>query len=213
MRMPESRPANLVVTGFEAFHGVERNPSEELAQRVARFHQTDELIANVATRIFPVVYASAQRQLDSVMREFAPDILLMTGAASGIDALCLERVAKNADRSNTPDNSGEAHPDRRIAEGAPASFISELPLDAYADRLTDTVMPATVSDDAGGFVCNHYYFLGQQMASSRATRATCLFVHVPAHFAALDDSAIDCAAGAILMLAKMVSETLRSAAA
>ena len=170
---------NLTVTGFGPFHTVETNSSGLVVQYLpavldenAGFH--------LNTRVFPVIYETASEQISKAIQMTEPDILIMVGVSENENELRLERVARNLDNSDVPDNQNVVRKNQRIiARNAPDEFCSSLPLDAYVEVLTNAGIPAQVSEDAGGYLCNHYYYLAHHHLKQMQTDCICLFVHVP----------------------------------
>ncbi len=62
--------------------------------------------------------------------------------------------------------------------GAPAAFFSSLPIKAMVAALRAAGLPASVSQSAGTFVCNHvFYGLMQRLQASPGARGG--FMHLP----------------------------------
>ena len=169
----------LTVTGFGPFHTVETNSSELVVRQLSAVFDKNESFC-VKTRIFPVIYETASEQISETIRVTKPDILIMVGVSEGENELRLERVARNLDNSDIPDNQNAVRKNQQIiARNAPDEFRSSLPLDTYVDVLTTAGIPAQVSDDAGGYLCNHYYYLAHHNLTLSQTDCVCLIVHVP----------------------------------
>ena len=65
-----------------------------------------------------------------------------------------------------------------IDAGGPVAYRSSLAVDAIVDALREEGIPAAASRDAGGFLCNHvFYVLMRALAERPGTRGG--FVHVP----------------------------------
>ena len=66
---------------------------------------------------------------------------------------------------------------RSHADG-PVAYRSSLPVDAIVEALRARGIPAAASRDAGGFLCNHvFYVLMRALAERTGVRGG--FVHVP----------------------------------
>ncbi len=209
----DSTPVHLTVTGFDSFYGVETNPSRLTVESISRLPVRKDLY-RLNTRIFPVIYEQAEKQLRSVIRETNPDILIMVGVSRSTQTLRLERVARNLDHSDTPDNDNVVRRNQLIIEhGAPREYVSNLPLSEYSSALNTVGESTEVSDDAGGFLCNHYYFLGRHYLANSMPERLCLFVHVPnvSDNCVQNDrstSPIDGFVQAIMLLATSMRQTL-----
>ena len=113
------------------------------------------------------------------MREEAPQIVLCVGQAGGRFGVTPERVALNLDDFRIPDNDGDQPVDTPIFEdGAPALF-SNLPVKSMVQAIRIAGYPASLSDSAGTFVCNHVmytilYHIAKEFPAMRGG-----FLHVP----------------------------------
>jgi pyroglutamyl-peptidase len=143
-----------LVTGFEPFGGDRVNPSFEALARLPRRLGALDL----ATSALPVAYGGALPALREAIAANAPDIVLCTGLAGGRAELSLERVAINIDDARIPDNDGSQPIDRPVIAGGPAAYFSTLPIKAAAAALREAGLPATVSNSAGTFLCNHVFY-------------------------------------------------------
>ena len=184
-----NRLPTLTITGFEGFHGVPHNTSEEVISHI-KTHSSVEYPFKIYTHVFPVVYRGTHQRLKEVVQQTHPDILILTGVHQRTDTLFLERTARSQDHSSTPDNEGEvrlhqpiltltqrttqrttSHPPSTSPPVTP-NYVSPLPLESFADSLTQSGIPTSVSDDAGGFICNHYYYRACEIMHSSVTTTT-----------------------------------------
>lgn len=145
----------VLLTGFEPFGGETINPSWEAARRL-----DGETIAGarVHARLLPCAFGSA---LDTLYRELdalRPDIAIAVGQAGGRPDIAVERVAINIDDARFPDNAGRQPIDQPIVEDGPAAYFATLPIKAIVAALRERGLPATVSQSAGTFVCNHVMY-------------------------------------------------------
>ena len=169
-----------LVTGFEPFGGDRVNPSfEALARLTRRLGALD-----IATAALPVAYSGALPALRRAIAESEPDIVLCTGLASGRAALSLERVAINIDDARIPDNDGNQPIDRPVITGGATAYFATLPIKAATAALREAGLPASVSNSAGTFLCNHvFYGLMHEAAlveqKTGGTRLRGGFLHVP----------------------------------
>lgn len=106
-----------------------------------------------------------------------PQSILMFGFARTATGLRLERYAQNEDRAATHDNDGQVG-GGVIVDGAPATMSARAPVGDLYQNLLDAGVPASLSNDAGGFVCNHVYFRTLEWLAKAPTGLKCLFVHV-----------------------------------
>jgi len=164
----------VLLTAFEPFAGDPVNPSLLIARQL-----DGEFIAGarVVAVELPCVFHRALAVLDEALGRTRPTLAVALGLAAGREGLSIERVAINVDDARIPDNAG-AHPvDEAIAKGGPAAWFSTLPIKAIAAALQEAGVPATVSQTAGTFVCNHVFYGLQQRLAGTGVRSG--FIHVP----------------------------------
>ena len=108
-----------------------------------------------------------------------PDAVLCLGQAAGRAGLTPERVAINIDDAHIPDNAGDQPIDRPVVDQGPAAYFSTLPVKAMAAAMDAVGVPASVSNTAGTYVCNHvmYSLLHELATVYPGVRGG--FMHVP----------------------------------
>ena len=172
--LPRDRAAGrtLLLTGFGPFGDVATNPAWLTAEALDGERIGDLRV--VAARL-DVTYADAPEQLRAAIRRHDPDVVLSLGVAPN-PALRLERLARNRDVSFQPDNAGVVHADTVIREGGPEELPTRLPVDRLRETLETAGYEVVISDDAGGYLCNHvFYRVLDEVDVSRIAG----FVHVP----------------------------------
>jgi pyroglutamyl-peptidase len=160
----------VLVTGFEPFDAATVNPSQQLVEA---------LEGEVVTALLPVSYARAADELRGAVRVAEPDVVICFGQADARTGISVERFAHNLDEATTRDN--DAAPGSGIAIDAvgPAAYPSTLPVDEIVAALRAEGIPAAPSRDAGGFLCNHVFYVLMSLLEEECTRAIGGFVHVP----------------------------------
>jgi pyroglutamyl-peptidase len=165
---------HVLVTGFEPFGGSPVNASEEAVRRLPAGLDG----VRITTTVLPCVFEEAPRTLDRLIAAERPDVVIAVGEAGGRSSVDLERVAINVDDARIPDNAGESPIDVPVVDGAPPAYFSTLPIKAATAAIAAVGVPASVSNSAGTFVCNHVFFaLMHMVAGMDGVRAG--FVHVP----------------------------------
>jgi pyroglutamyl-peptidase len=165
----------LLLTGFEPFGGETINSSWEVARRL-----DGESIAGgrVVARQLPCRFGDAAAVLRQALHACRPALVLALGQAGGRSDFSVERVAINVDDARIPDNAGAQPVDLPVAPDGPAAYFSTLPIKAIVAGLRAQGVPASVSQTAGTFVCNHvFYALMHALRDRPAIRAG--FVHLP----------------------------------
>lgn len=154
---------HVLVTGFEPFGEHETNPSQLVA----------EALDGV---VLPVSYERAADALRVAIDERKPAVVICLGLATDRAAISVERWAHNLDEATTVDNEGVAGSGSAIEANGPLARASTLAVDAIVAALHAEEIPAEVSRDAGGYLCNHVFYrlMGAVPAGTRGG-----FVHVP----------------------------------
>lgn len=164
----------ILVTGFDPFGGEETNPAIESVKRI------DENIegAEIIKLEIPTVFHKASDVVEAKIKEVKPDVILSVGQAGGRYGITVERVAINEDDARIEDNEGNQPIDVKIREdGAPAYFAS-LPIKAMVEEIKKENIPASVSNSAGTFVCNHIMYQDLYLAEKYGN-IKAGFIHVP----------------------------------
>lgn len=165
----------VLITGFEPFDGEAVNPSWEVVSRL------DNAIiggCRVVARQLPCVFGEALIELNAAIDVLSPTLVLSVGQAGGRTDISVERVAINVDDARIPDNRGNQPVDTPIVRNGPAAWLSSLPIKAIVSALRDAGIPASVSQTAGTFVCNHVMY-GLLHKLSGMPEAKGGFIHIP----------------------------------
>lgn len=164
----------ILLTGFEPFAGETINPSWQIASALHGHHVGP---AQVVAVQLPTVFQRALEALDAALKLHQPQLVLALGQAGGRTDLSVERVAINVDDARIPDNARQQPVDHPIVPGGPAAYFSTLPIKTLVATLHRAGIPASVSQTAGTFVCNHVFYGLQHRLAGTGVRSG--FVHVP----------------------------------
>jgi pyroglutamyl-peptidase len=164
-----------LVTGFDAFGGDKVNPSSVAVGRLKR--RQGSLV--VHTAVLPTSYARSAITLRGAIHEVQPDLVLCVGQAGGRSELSLERVAINVQDARIRDNDGKQPIDRPVVRDGAAAHFSTLPIKACVLELRRAGLPASVSNSAGTFVCNHVFYALMDMAERHGHSFRGGFLHIP----------------------------------
>ncbi|OUM01813.1 pyroglutamyl-peptidase I [Variovorax sp. JS1663] len=168
---------NILLTGFEPFDKEAINPSWEAVRALDGWRCEG---AVVHARRISCVFGAALRELDPAIDELRPVLAIGVGQAGGRSEITPERVAINMDDGRICDNAGCQPIDVPVVAGAPAAYFSTLPIKAMVRALREAGIPASVSNSAGTFVCNHLFFgLMHRIAMRPAPGLRGGFIHIP----------------------------------
>jgi pyroglutamyl-peptidase len=167
----------VLLTGFEPFDRETINSSWEAVRALDGWRGEGFV---VQARQIPCVFGRANEMLAQAIDQLAPDVVIAVGQAGGRTDLSIERVAINIDDARIVDNAQQQPVDAPVAAGGPAAYFSTLPIKAIVRAIRDGGLPASVSQTAGTFVCNHlFYGLMHHAASHMAPRARAGLIHIP----------------------------------
>ncbi|MDD7401018.1 MAG: pyroglutamyl-peptidase I [Eubacteriales bacterium] len=165
----------ILLTAFDPFGEDKVNPALEAVKIV----DTSKIDAEVIKLEVPTVFHKSIEKVQAAMRQHKPDVVLCIGQAGGRFALTPERVAINLDDARIKDNEGNQPVDVAIfQDGAPAYF-SNLPIKAMVEYIKEAGLPASVSNTAGTFVCNHLMYGVLYTIAKEFPEARGGFMHVP----------------------------------
>ncbi|MFF0626528.1 pyroglutamyl-peptidase I [Streptomyces sp. NPDC004296] len=169
-------PTRVLFTGFAPFDGAATNPSWQ-AVRTAAATPLAGLALHTAE--LPCVYGAALTALRTAVDETRPDLVVAVGQAGGRPDITVERVALNVDDARIPDNAGAEPIDEPIVPDGPAAYFSTLPIKACVAAVRAAGLPASVSNTAGTFVCNHVFYGLAHLIATELPHIRGGFVHVP----------------------------------
>jgi pyroglutamyl-peptidase len=165
----------LLVTGFEAFGGEDRNPTLELLPLLPG-RRGPFLVETLA---LPVVFGEAAEVATDAIRRLRPQAVLMLGQAGGRVDIAVERVAINLDDARMADNKGNQPFDRPIDPKGPAALFSTFSARAIVETMRAAGVPASLSYSAGTFVCNHLLYSVLRFLEAEWPAALAGFLHFP----------------------------------
>lgn len=165
----------ILVTGFDPFGGEKVNPALEAVKSLpSEIHG-----AEIHWVEIPTVFYKSAEVLETAIVRFQPDAVLCIGQAGGRASLTPERVAINQDDARIPDNQGNQPIDTPIRLDGQAAYFSTLPIKAMVQAIKEEGLPATVSNTAGTFVCNHLMYQALYLADKKFSHMRAGFMHIP----------------------------------
>ena len=165
----------ILVTGFDPFGGEKVNPALEAVKSLpSEIHG-----AEIHWVEIPTVFYKSAEVLEAEIVRYQPDVVLCIGQAGGRAGLTPERVAINQDDARIPDNQGNQPIDTPIRLDGEAAYFSTLPIKAMVQAIKEVGLPATVSNTAGTFVCNHLMYQALYLADKKFSHMRAGFMHIP----------------------------------
>ncbi|EXB82574.1 Pyrrolidone-carboxylate peptidase [Morus notabilis] len=177
------------VTGFKKFQGVPENPTETIVNNLKAFVESKGLLPVGVTLgsctvletaghgALPVLYNTMEA---GIAKSNEQVVWLHLGVNSGATKFAIERQAVNEAAFRCPDELGWKPQQAQIVpEDGGTSNIRKTccSVEAIHKFLKKKGYDATISDDAGRFVCNYVYYQSLRFAEQNGHKS--LFVHVP----------------------------------
>ncbi|NMM99146.1 pyroglutamyl-peptidase I [Bifidobacterium olomucense] len=161
------RELNVVISGFDHYDGITVNPAREVPAAIAEQgigagEGPDDLLGEVEVHVhavsLPVSFAKAWPTLLETIDAVHPHIVIATGLKRSARSVLLERCATNLMDAAKPDADNVIPRRESIDPSGPAAYWTRLPLRSILKDFTDDSIPASLSSDAGTFVCNSLFY-------------------------------------------------------
>lgn len=162
----------ILLTGFEPFGGARVNASWEAVKGFQ-----GETIAGhrVETLELPVIYDAIDAPLKAAIEKFKPAVVICFG--EGTATIQIETVARNGYHPAKPkDNKGQRPPREKVVTNGKDVLKTGLPALEIANALNGSDIPARLSQEAGGYLCNECFYRLMAIETGPAVRG---FIHVP----------------------------------
>lgn len=165
----------LLITAFDPFNGESVNPAQEIITALPDKIATLSLIKLT----IPTVFNECARVTRDAILLHKPDYVLNLGQAGGRFTISPERIAINIDDAGIPDNKGNQPIDQVICSDGEPAYFSKMPNKAIVARIKKSGIPASLSNSAGTFVCNHIMYRVHHMIDKEFPTIKAGFIHVP----------------------------------
>lgn len=175
MRSAGGPPGHVLVSGFEAFGGAARNPSQDVVRALDGTRLVDGSVLHGV--VLPVRFGDAGAALSAAIERTRPRLVLALGLASTCSEVAIERVALNLCDAAIPDNAGLQPHDTPVIEGGPVALFSTLPVRAMLQAVQAAGLPCRLSLSAGSYVCNEVFY--RLLHARSAPPVPAGFVHLP----------------------------------
>jgi pyroglutamyl-peptidase len=173
----------ILITGFGPFPGAPFNPTGPLVTELARRRSPGlrhiRRVAHVVAHVFPTSYQAVDRELPALIARERPDALIMFGLAQRRRSISIETRARNALTGAVPDASGHLPGARLIDPGGRAALSLRAPAQRLVAAVRAAGIPATLSGDAGNYLCNYLCWRASEAAERDRIPRLVAFVHVP----------------------------------
>ena len=168
----------ILVTGFDPFGGEKINPALETIKRLP-----DAVLgARIIKLEIPTVVGKSLAKIQEAVEKENPDVVLSIGQAGGRSEITVERVGINIDDCRIPDNEGNQPIDEPIVADGPSAYFVTVPIKAIVEKIKANKIPASISNTAGTFICNHVCYGVAHLAAARTAAGKPMksgFIHIP----------------------------------
>lgn len=175
--MPGSH-GTVLVTGFDPLGGRVLHPALLVAHAL---HRRQVALHRIIGAELPAELTQALEHLDRLLLHYRPTLVLCLGLSNGRATLRLERAALNRKGTTGPGKHNRQAMDPSLIPGAPAAYLSTLPIESMQRAMTAAGVPTNTSQAADSPACNRVFFeLMHQLATSHElSSARGGFIHLP----------------------------------
>ena len=171
----------VLLTGFAPFPGVPINASMRLVPELVAAAKRRFPGTSVSAGLLPTEWVAAPRQMEILLAEVKPDLLLHFGVSSRARGFEIELRGQNR-CDQQPDAIGGLPSSSAVHDGGPNIMRASLPVAYIVSRLRRRGIRAFASRDAGGYLCNATLY--NSLAKARGVPGRRVgFIHLPASLA------------------------------
>lgn len=165
-----------ILTGFEPFGPYKYNPVQDTAREYDGKRLGD---IEVVGLVVPCTYYGAFQLLSEKIDELSPDIILGSGLASRVQRIRVEAIGRNIMNGKYADAEGKKPENEPIVGGGRLWYPTNSDNISLANSLYEAEIPAEVSVDAEGFICNSLIYLTSKRISDDNLPIRFTFFHTP----------------------------------
>lgn len=165
----------ILVTGFDPFGGESINPAIEVVKEL----DEEILGATIIKLEIPTVCYKSLQVIEEAIKRYDPDVILSIGQAGGRSDITVERIGININDFSIRDNEGQQIIDEKIYEDGPDAYFVNIPIKAVVEKIRLSKIPASVSNTAGTFVCNHVTYGVRHLIETKYNGKKSGFIHIP----------------------------------
>lgn len=169
----------ILLTGFGPFPGVPENASQKFVPKLAHLAARRFSAHRVVARILPTEWERAPIRLKALYDREHPKLVLHFGVSAHATSYVIETLSRNACRI-AEDSIGALPRDGIVMKDGPDTIRSRLPAEDIKVRLAALKVPAVLSEDAGGYICNALFYRSLIFAEQGEQPAAMVgFFHIP----------------------------------
>lgn len=195
----------ILVTSFDPFGSENINSSMLCLQAL----ESDN--AELVKLVVPTSFERSAEAVCNAICEHRPDAVIMLGQAPR-SVITVERVAVNIDDASICDNDDCKPVDKPILEGGASAYFSTLPVKNIVREISSRGVPASISNSAGTFVCNHLMYSVLHFLNVMIPDTLAGFIHIPLtpkQASKLGNTASMSTADAVIAVRAAIDETVK----
>ena len=176
--MHASRPT-VLLTGFGPFPGVGANATTLLVPRLAEAAARTFPGMRIAYDVLPTEWSAGPARALRLYGEHRPALALHFGVSSRARGFEIETRARNRCQAS-PDAAGLLPPLDLLSPEGPETLPAQVPAAYIVARLRRRGLPASLSRDAGGYLCNALLYRALELGRDLPDPPRAGFIHLPA---------------------------------
>lgn len=188
----------VLLTGFGPFPGIPVNASAELVRVIVPLARRAFPAFPFVAAVLPTEWRRAPELVATLQERLHPRLALHMGVATGAQNVRLEECAENVCRESR-DAAGLLPVAASLCADGPPERRANIDIVAIANVLRANGTPCTISDNAGGYLCNAVLYQSLASAEVRGYGAVG-FVHIPADLGSAGAITMDEAVAAVLAI-------------
>jgi pyroglutamyl-peptidase len=173
-----SRRQTILVTGFGPFPGVPDNASAQLVARLVASRDRRLIGYRIEGAILPTEWRGGPDRLLVLLAKHRPALALHFGVSSRASGFDIETRGSNR-CSFSVDACGEIPAAASLDGDGPEHLPATIPAHHVVHRLRSRGLPAQISRDAGGYLCNALLYRSLDFARRHCPGMRAGFVHIP----------------------------------
>ncbi|MGD9916202.1 MAG: pyroglutamyl-peptidase I [Hyphomicrobiaceae bacterium] len=174
---PQDRPV-ILITGFGPFPTVAANATSILVPRIAETARQAIPGVAIAAHILPTEWETSLSLVHVLTQRLRPAVALHFGVSGRATGFEIETRGRNR-CCLSEDAAGRLPTDVCLSAGGPEFLPATLPAAHIVMRLRQRGLPAQISRDAGGYLCNALLYRSLEIARRSNAPTRTGFVHLP----------------------------------
>lgn len=161
------RPLILLISEAAKRLALTENEGEKINPAIESVKKLSDEIAGakIIKLEIPTVCHQSLKVIDEAIKKHDPDVVLSIGQAGGRSDITVERIGINIDEP--------------VFKDGPAAYFVNPPIKAMVSKIQEHQIPASVSNSAGTFVCNHVTYGVRHIIETKYPGKKSGFIHIP----------------------------------